>query len=99
MNKELLEFLQQVINTHIPLTRENVRALGFTKVLTEVIEKNSHWYVALNPSKELRIAINFKRRDDRSYFTLDTSLYPSRVYRGFGDLVLLTKILANRYAR
>ena len=50
----------------------------------------------VNSSKRLRIAINFKRRDSRSYFTLDTSIYPSRVYRGYGDLVLLTKILANR---
>lgn len=96
MTQEILEFLQAVINAHIPLTRESVRALGFTQVLTEEIEKNSHWYVAVNSSKSLRIAINFKRRDNRSYFTLDTSIYPSRVYRGYGDLVLLTKILANR---
>lgn len=96
MTQEILKFLQVVINTHIPLTRENVRALGFTQILTEESEKNSHWYVAVNPSKGLRIAINFKRRDNRSYFTLDTSVYPARVYRGCGDLVLLVKILPNR---
>lgn len=75
--------------SHLRVNKDILTDLGFTKVITEQVEENSHWYVAINPEAKLRVAVNLNpivhRTDPLLYLTLETygdGGSPSRVYRG-----------------
>lgn len=73
------------------ITREHLIALGFTSILNEEIgEYGQHWFVACNPKRDLRIAINLGQRRDVLYFTLEGPFY----FRGKASVEVLIALMA-----
>lgn len=58
------------------IDRDFLLSLGFTKIITEEKEKNSHWFVANNPELQIRVAVNLSpmvQKTPFTYLTLETA--------------------------